>query len=186
VQDQHKLERVIRYLRGTADKGIILIGTEQLTILAYIDASYAVHSDMKSHSGIIIGIGRGPIWAKSSAQKINTKSSTEAELVALSDSTAQVIWTRNFLIAQGYNIGAAKVYQDNQSCIAMIKNGKSNSDRTKHIAVRFFFVADRVNSGEIDIQYLQTGDMIADILTKPLQGKLFERLRDKLLNWYDV
>ena len=77
----------------------------------------------------------------------------------------------------------ATVYQDNMSTIALVKNGKLNSDRTRHIA-RFFFVADRVASKEIEIKYMPTGEMLADILTKPLQGASFKKLRDKLLKWY--
>ena len=125
------------------------------------------------------------MYSKSSGQKINTKSSAESELVGLSDSTGQVVWTRNFLIEQGYVLGPAVIYQDNQSTMALLKNGKSNSDRTRHIAIRFFFVSDRVNNNEIKLEYLETGDMLADILTKPLQGELFRKLRDRLLNWYD-
>ena len=78
-----------------------------------------------------------------------------------------MIWTRNFLLDQGYEVGASTIYQDNQSTIAMVKNGKSNSSRTRHIAIRFDFVADRVTSKEIKVKYIRTGDMIADILTKP-------------------
>jgi len=182
-EDLRKLERVIRYIRGTSQLGIVLEASKNLGVLGYIDASYGVHQDLKSHSGCVIGIGRGPIYAKSGAQKLNTKSSSEAELVALSDHTNQVIWTRNFLLDQGYNIGASTIYQDNQSTIAMVKNGKSNSTRTRHIAIRFYFVADRVASKEICVEYMRTGDMIADILTKPLQGALFVRLRALLLNW---
>ena len=96
------------------------------------------------------------------------------------------MWTRNFLLEQGYNLGPATIYQDNMSTIALIKNGRSNSERTRHIAIRFFFLADRVNSNEISIEYMPTGEMLADILTKPLQGELFRKLRDRLLNWYDT
>ena len=71
--------------------GIILEGQQNLSILAYVDASYGVHKDLKSHTGCVIGIGHGPVYSKSTGQKLNTKSSTEAELVALSDSTSQVI-----------------------------------------------------------------------------------------------
>ena len=81
-------------------------------------------------------------------------------------------------------MGPATVYQDNMSTIALVKNGKSNSDRTRHIAIRFFFISDRVTSKEINVEYMPTGEMLADILTKPLQGALFVKLRDKLLNWY--
>jgi hypothetical protein len=182
-EDFGKLERLARYVRGTKHLGIVLEANKNLGVYGYIDASYGVHEDMKSHSGCIIGIGKGPVYAKSGAQKLNTKSSSEAELVALSDHSNQVIWTRNFLLAQGYDVSASKVYQDNQSTIAMVKNGKSNSSRTRHIAIRFYFVADRVASKEISVEYLRTGDMIADILTKPLQGALFMRLRGLLLNW---
>ena len=149
-----------------------------------MDASYGVHEDMKSHTGCVIGIGRGPVYIRSTGQKLNTKSSTEAELVALSDSTSQIIWTRNFLEEQGFTMGPATVYQDNMSTIALVKNGKSNSDRTRHIAIRFFFISDRITSKEINVEYMPTGEMLADILTKPLQGALFVKLRDKLLNWY--
>ena len=183
-QDKRKLERVIQYLRGTKEMGIILDIGECISILAYIDSSFGVHKDMKSHTGCVIGIGLGPVYAKSSSQKLNTKSSTEAELVGLSDSSNQVIWTRNFLIDQGYHVGPATIYQDNMSTIAMLKNGGSNSARTRHIAIRYFFVSDRVKSGEITIEYMATEEMLADILTKPLQVQLFIKLRDRLLNWY--
>lgn len=184
-QDLRKLQRVVQYIRGTADKGIILESNHHLSVLAYVDSSFGVHEDFKSHTGCVIGIGLGPVYAKSNTQKLNTKSSTEAELVGLSDSTTQVIWTRTFLIEQGYSVDAATIYQDNMSTMALVKNGTSNSARTRHIAIRYFFVADRVKSGEIKVQYMPTGEMLADILTKPLQGQLFQRLRDQLLNWYD-
>lgn len=78
----------------------------------------------------------------------------------------------------------SKVYQDNMSTLSLINNGKSNRERTRHIAIRFFFLADRVASKEIELEYLSTENMLGDILTKPLEGKSFKRLRNKLLNWY--
>ena len=183
VQDMKKLQRVIRYLRGTSTLGIILQANNYVCIYAYVDASYGVHSNLRSQTGCIIGLGCGPVYCKSTAQKINTKSSTEAELVSLSDMTGQVIWTRNFLLGQGYKVPPATIYQDNMSTIALVRNGKSNNSRTRHIAIRYFFVADKVKNGEVAIEYLPTGHMIADILTKPLQGEQFVKLRNQLLNW---
>ena len=117
--DWNKLKRAIQYLRKTCHMGMVLEGGETVSILAYVDASYGVHPEMKSHTGCVIGIGRGPIYSKSTGQKLSTKSSTEAGLVALSDSTSKIIWTRNFLAEQGFAMGPAIVYQDNMSTTAV-------------------------------------------------------------------
>jgi hypothetical protein len=162
---------------------MILEPDKILQAYGWIDASFAVHEDMKSHTGAVIGIGKGPFWAKSSTQKLMTKSSTEAELVGVSDAAGQLLWTREFLLSQGHSVGPAVLYQDNQSTIALLNNGKSNSERTRHVAIRYFFLKDRIDREEIRAEYLNTGDMIADILTKPLQGEHFTRLRSLLLNW---
>ena len=183
VDDWDKMIRLIRYIRGSKDLGIRLCGSTQLAVTAYIDASFGVHSDLKSHTGCTITIGKGPVYAKSSVQRLNTVSSAEAELVGLADSVGQVIWTREWLLNQGYSVSPATVYEDNQSAIKLAENGRSNSSRTRHIAVRYFFIHDRMNSGEIAIEYLHTSQMVADILTKPMQGSQFLRLRQLLLNW---
>ena len=181
-QDHSKLDRVLRYLNATADLGLTLEVSDPITVLGYIDASYGVHVDGKSHTGTVITLGKGIVYAKSSKQKVVSKSSTEAELIGLSDSASQVIWTRDFLIGQGYQLDAATIYQDNMSTMALVKKGQSNSERSRHINIRYFFVKDRVEQGDVKIEYKPTGEMIADVLTKPLQGSLFARLRDKLLN----
>lgn len=181
--DWSKMVRLVQYIRKTKDLGIRLSGETSLSVTAFIDASYAVHWDLKSHTGAIITLGKGPVYAKSGIQRLNTTSSAESELVALSDSTGQILWTRQFLEHQGYNVGPATIYEDNQSAIKLAENGRSNSSRTRHIAIRYFFISDRITSGEIKVEYLNTSDMIADILTKPLQGALFRRLRALLLNW---
>ena len=150
--------------------GITFEVHEPIHVTAYIDASFAIHPDMKSHTGSVVTLGKGAIYAKSGTQRLMTKSSTEAELVALSDAANQVLWTRNFLESQGHPQPPALVYQDNQSTIQLIRNGRSNSERTCHVDIRYFFLHDRITTGDIDIIYLPTTDMIADILFKPLQG----------------
>ena len=185
-EDLGKLDRCLRYLNSTSSLGIVLDCSKGLGVSAWIDASYAVHFDMRSHTGAIVSLGKGPIAVLSSKQKINTKSSTEAELVGLSDATSAVIWQRDFLIEQGYCVDAAIVYQDNLSTIALAERGAAASQRSKHIATRYFWVKDRISVGEIKLEYLPTSQMLADVLTKPLQGELFRKLRDELLNWYVV
>jgi hypothetical protein len=91
--------------------------------------------------------------------------------------------SREFLIAQGYDVGPAVVFQDNQSTMAMISNGASKSDRTRHISIRHFWTKERVDNGELKFNYVATDEMTADVLTKPLQGEKFLKLRAKLLNW---
>jgi hypothetical protein len=66
------------------------------------------------------------------------------------------------------------------------KNGRgSSSKRTRHINIRYFFVADRVANGEVKIEYCPTGDMLADYFTKPLQGSSFRKFRNEIMNISD-
>jgi hypothetical protein len=182
-QDGEKLDRVLRYLNATPEMGMILDATKDLCVLAYVDASFAVHTDYKSRTGGVITLGKGAVWFNSSKQKLVSKSSTEAELIGLSDVLSQVIWTRDFLVSQGYDMRPAKVFQDNLSTMALAEKGGSTAQRTRHIGIRYFFVKDRIDSGEIMLEHLGTTEMIADMLTKPLQGDLFRKLRRALLNW---
>ena len=102
------------------------------------------------------------LYSKSTKQKIVSKSSTEAELIGLSDSLTQVLWTRYFLRAQGYDVGAVTVYQDNKSAILLAENGRmSSSQRTRHINIRYFFVKDRIDGGEIKVEHMPTEEMLA-------------------------
>jgi len=183
--DLVKLERLIKYVNGTRELGIIMQpGDGPFKIRAYIDASYGVHADAKSHTGTFVCLGSGALMSSSKKQRLVTKSSSEAELVGLSDGATPVIHMRDFLIAQGYDVGPALIYQDNKSTIALAEKGRSTSERTRHINTRYFFVKDRIESGELELQYLPTDEMIADVLTKPLQGEKFRFLRNSLLNWH--
>ena len=103
--------------------------------------------------------------------------------MAASDEVPEIIDTREFLIAQGYKENPAILHQDNQSAIQLAHKGRSTSQRTRHINIRYFFLKDRVDAGEVRIIYTRTELMLADILTKPLQGELFRRMRSLLLNW---
>ena len=88
---------------------------------------------------------------------------------------------KRILIRQGYNLGPVMVRQDNQATIRLLEKGRSDSKRTKHINTRFFFIHDRIEKGEVVLEYTPTSEMVADFFTKPLQGALFLRMRDKLL-----
>jgi hypothetical protein len=184
TDDYKKLTRVMKYLRGTINIPLTLEANGSNIVKWWIDASYGVHPDMRSHTGGVLSLGKGAIYATSTRQKVATKSSTEAELVGVSDVLSQVIWTRYFLEAQGYTVKDSIVYQDNQSAMLMEKNGRASSGkRTRHINIRYFFVTDRVENRELSIEYCPTGEMIADFFTKPLQGTPFRMFRDWIMNY---
>jgi hypothetical protein len=184
TDDYKKLARVMRYLRGTVDMPLILEADDTHIIKWWVDASFAVHDDMKSHTGGTMMMGKGAIYGTSTKHKLNTKSSTESELVGVNDVMPQILWTRYFLEAQGYDVEDSIIYQDNQSTMLLEKNGRASSSgkRTRHINIRYFFVHDRINAGEVSVQYCPTGDMIADFFTKPLKGTLFKKFRDQIMN----
>ena len=122
------------------------------------------------------------MFITSSKQTIVAKSSTEAEMIAVSDHAGELIAQNEFHIHQCGSNRPVILFQDNQSTIRLLINGKSSSDRTKHIKIRYFWLKDRVDVKDILVEYMPTEEMIADILTKPLQGDLFIRLRKALMN----
>jgi hypothetical protein len=186
MDDMAKLHRVLGYLKKTRDRGIVLRIGEFISVEAYIDAAYGVHtSSGKSHTGCAIILGSGPVFVKSTKQKIVSKSSTEAELIALSDSASQAIWVANFINSQGYDVGPVVLHQDNMSCMALVKRGSPASERSRHIDIRYFWVKQLVDGKAAVVKHLATELMHANVLTKAVQGKQFIDERDRLTNWYD-
>ena len=180
--DWKKLKRLLQYIKCTLDLKLTLSAENMNIIKWWVDAAYAVREDCKSQTGSTMTLGRGTIMSKSTKQKINTKSSTESELIGASDSVPQIVWNNYFIAAQGYQINDTILYQDNTSAIAMETNGKlSSGKRTKHINIRYFFIQDRVKNGEISLKYCPTDQMLADYFTKPLQGAKFIEFRDMIL-----
>ena len=82
-----------------------------------------------------VSIGHGPVYSESTGLKLNNKNSARMELVALSDLTSSIIWTRHFLEELGFRMGPITVYHDNMSPIALVQNGKSNRVRTRHTGI---------------------------------------------------
>ena len=134
-----------------------------------------------------MSFGTGMIHPKSSRQMLNTKSSTEAELVGVSEYLPYYIWLMNFLKVQGVTVGKKLLLQDNQSAIRMERNGwNSCTGNSRHIDIHFFFVKDRVDSGDIHIQECPTEEIVADFFTKPLQGRVFQTFWDLLMRSCDM
>jgi hypothetical protein len=179
--DYNKLARCIKYLRGSVEL-VLRLSADNLNIIKWwVDASYGVHHDMRSHTGGTMSMGTGSAYSTSQKQKLNTKSSTEAELVGLDDVLPRALWTKYFMEAQGYGVSTI-VAQDNQSTMRLAENGKASSGKgSRHINIRYFFITDRIARKEVAIQYCPTKEMVADYFTKPLQGVLFYKFRDQIM-----
>jgi hypothetical protein len=134
-----------------------------------------------------VTLGGGFILAKSTKQKTVTKSSTEAELMGMSDHAGEGINLGQFIHNQIYGGEdpdasiPVKLLQDNMSTIAMIRNGRPTKDRSRHISIKNFWMSERVLSGELLLEHCPTDDMVSDALTKPLQGRKFRTLRKAML-----
>jgi hypothetical protein len=103
--------------------------------------------------------------------------------VGVDDSMALVIWTQNFLQAQGLKVTDNIVYQDNQSAVLLEHNGRASSGRrTRYIDIRYYFVTNRIKRGDLRVEYCNTNDMIGDFLTSPVQGSKFHKFQTIVLN----
>jgi hypothetical protein len=148
--------------------------------------------DMRSHTGMALTLGRGALISGSYKQKINTKSSTESELVGVDDGMPFIMWIRLFYIEQFKlypsdhpmkEIGQKNIIlQDNTSTIQLENNGKrSSSKRTRHINIRYFYITDQIKEGNVSVTYCPTLEMVSDYFTKPLQGSLFQTHRNAIM-----
>ena len=183
VNDWKKLGRCLRYLKETRELNLTLSSTDLSTIFWWVDASFGVHNDCRSHTGAVMMMNQGALFALSSKQKLNTRSSTEAELVGVNDAMTMILWMKRLIEAQGYPVIENVIYQDNESSMKLEKYGRqSSSKKTHHLDIRYYFVTNNVKKGAVQIRYCPTGDMTADFFTKPLQGTLFKKFRDQILN----
>ena len=168
VDDFKKLGRCLRYLRDSRHLSLTLKADAMNVIQWWVDASFATHPNCHSHTGATLSFGKGSVYLMPSKQKLNTQSSTEAELVAINDVLSMILWTRLFLEAQGHKVTDNILHQDNESTIKLARNGRrSSSKQTRHIEVRYYFITDHIDRDRMRVSYCPTGDMLADYFSKP-------------------
>ena len=183
VDNKRKLTRVLKYLQSSFDLTLRLEADPDGILKWWADASYATHADSKGLSGGCMSMGRGVAHSVSTKQKLVSRSSTESELIGIHNVLPSLLWSRNFLEAQGMKVKDVILFQDNKSAILLANNGRlSSSKRTKHINVRYFFVKDQIEKKLLRTEFCPTDEMLADFFTKPLQGTLFYKLRDAVMN----
>jgi hypothetical protein len=180
--DWNKLTHLMKYLRGTRMLPLTLSANGTGILKWWVDAAFAVHPNMQGHSGGGLSLGKGFTIMSLTKQKLNTRSSTESEIVGADNFMPAICWTRYFMEAQGYQVQDNILFQDNNSGILLEKNRKAlSSKRTKHINIWYFFITDHVDKGNVSLVWCPTGDMIGHFMTKPLQGALFCKFRDQIM-----
>ena len=171
------------FLKGTRNDILTLEADDSQILSWYIDAAFAVHPDMKSHTGLVFTLGKGAITSASTKQKNNSRSSTESELNGTDDKISKIISVKKFIEHQDFKVKLNLIYQDNTSTMKLQKNGKlSSGKRTRHFDIKLFYITDLINRGEVDVRYCPTDEMIADYMSKPLVGTKFRIFRDLIMN----
>ena len=125
-------------------------------------------------------LGGALVLASSLKQKLVAKSSTQAELEALSSSTDGVIWAKSWLEEKGVNLEPIVIYQDNQASIRLGEQGYGSSQASRHWNVRHFYVKQAIEERLVTLQYVKSEQMIADPLTKPYPRDLLAAWRNKI------
>ena len=191
-------ERVLRYLAGTKDVGLVFgmhnggaVGDSrgqstqvQVDVCAYADADWAGdRTDRKSISGWVAKLNGDPISWSSKKQRVVSLSTCEAELYAMSAAVQEVLWLRGLIAELGLNSvsGSSIVYGDNQSAIAVSKKGVK-SNRTKHVDVKYHFITETIEDGKIKLVWVPSAQQQADIFTKALAPPVFLGLRRYLMS----
>lgn len=177
-QDVIKVKRIFRYLKGTQDKVIRYNFNSINKILAYSDADLGGDiTTGRSTTGVIVIYSGGPVSWTSQRQTSVACSTTEAELVAASEATREIVWLRSLIesLSPSDATTIPTIFVDNEAAIRLAKNPEFHR-RTKHIRIRHFFVREIVQDGQLEIKSIATQDQLADFLTKPLHGPRLKTL----------
>ncbi|UYV60696.1 hypothetical protein LAZ67_1001956 [Cordylochernes scorpioides] len=180
--DWNAAKRIVRYLKTTKELELRISNQKPPTLEAYSDATWASdNTDRKSLSGNLFLLGSNPISWMTGKQGCVSLSSTEAELISAAEASQELLWLLDLLKDLELEQKAPIYFhQDNQSCLKICSSEKVSS-RTKHIATKIHHLKDLQKKTVIKMIYCPTGDMKADILTKPLPRPTFEKLRYNLV-----
>ncbi|WJX61410.1 hypothetical protein P8452_46503 [Trifolium repens] len=175
-----QVKRILKYVNGTSDYGIMYSHCENSTLYGYCDADWAGSADdRKSTSGGCFFLGTNLISWFSKKQNCVALSTAEAEYVAAGSSCSQLVWMKQMLKEYDVEQDALTLYCDNMSAINISKNPVQHS-KTKHIDIRHHYIRDLVENKIVVLEHVGTKEQIADIFTKALDAVQFENLRGKL------
>ena len=180
-------KRVMRYLAGTLDYGLVfepnvIQGKDINQLIVYSDADWAAdNTSRKSISGGILLYNGNLIHWFSKKQELTAQSTMEAEYIAMHACTKDIIWFQQWLLPLSGNKPHTTLLCDNTSAIISSKTDK-NHQRTRHIDVRYHLVRDHVMNNNMKVEYIPTESQLADCLTKPLNHNLFAKFIGGLLH----
>ena len=126
-------------------------------------------------------LGVGNFFSSSKVQKLNSKSSTESEIIAVSDGMNIPLWLAGLIAYQGHGKHPVRLEQGNQSCITLLTKYRSTAETNWFIEVRKFWISDYICIGAVNIVYVPTEDMTSDYFTKPLQRTVLSKIVKKVL-----
>jgi len=173
--DMQNLNRLIRYLAGTINRGYTFRGDADMMARAYADASHGLHSDGRGHGAIAITLGSAPVMTRCFKLKPTTRSSSESELYVLDETSTYCGWFKLLLRGLGYrDPKPVQIYQDNKSTIIMAMEG-GHFKRTKHLLIRESFIKEQLDQGFCELKYLKSADMPVDMMTKPMSSVQINR-----------
>jgi hypothetical protein len=188
---------ILRYVQATKDYGILYQKGQDINIQGYTDTDWgSCEETRRSTGGYIFTVGQASLTWSSKRQPTVSRSSTESEYKALSDGTQEAVWIRRLLLELGFlhktemplncsnseilaNLPKIPLHCDNQGSLKLARNPIFHA-RTKHIEIHHHFARKRLEEGEIDLDYIPTGQQPADILTKALGRKKFEFHRNSI------
>ncbi|KAJ9561525.1 hypothetical protein OSB04_006685 [Centaurea solstitialis] len=174
------VKRILRYLKGTPELGLWYPKDSSFELISFTDSDYGgCKLDRKSTSGSCQFLGDKLVSWTSKKQNCVSTSTAEAEYVAAASCCSQVLWMKTQLLDYGYKLKRVPIYCDSESAIAITSNPVQHS-KTKHIDIRYHFIKDNVEKGNIEMFFVQTDYQLADLFTKPLDEKRFNFLVSKL------
>ena len=180
ISHLNQVKRILKYVNGTSDYGIMYCHCSDSMLVGYCDADWAGSADdRKSTSGGCFYLGNNLISWFSKKQNCVSLSTAEAEYIAAGSSCSQLVWMKQMLKEYNVEQDVMTLYCDNMSAINISKNPVQHS-RTKHIDIRHHYIRDLVDDKVITLKHVDTEEQIADIFTKALDANQFEKLRGKL------
>jgi hypothetical protein len=169
-RDWSKVKRIMRYLRGTTDLGLTYLPNKQSNeLMVFSDADFGGDfTTGRSTSGVVSLYAGGALTWFSQRQRLNTTSTTHAELVAASEAARELIWLKRlFTSLIGVQSEPPTIFVDNNAAIRLAHNPEMHQ-RTKHIDIKHFYVREQVLEGEVKVKRVSTQENVADMFTKAM------------------